>query len=140
VDEYRQRKPSYYVWKELNAPAAISAHWEGPSDTAPSRFSATVTPNGTESLPYYPLHDYKLVWQVSDEGGQLLASGGEQFSELKTAQVISGQIESLANAKALKLHLVLLRPGNTVAAETSVNWPGGEVATQSSGSGGARAH
>jgi beta-glucuronidase len=140
VDEYRQRKPSYYVWKELNAPAAISAHWEGPSDTTPSRFSATVTPNSTESLPYYPLHDYKLVWQVSDEGGQLLASGGEQFTELKTTQVIVGQIESLANAKTLKLHLILLRPGNSVAAETSVKWPGAEVATQSSGSGGARAH
>ena len=28
VDENRQRKPSYYVWKDLNAPAAIEVQWD----------------------------------------------------------------------------------------------------------------
>jgi hypothetical protein len=135
VDEYRQRKPSYYAWKELNAPATMYARWEGKSANAPSRFAVTVTPNSIENLPYYPLHDYRLMWEVSDESGNLLASGGQQFSDLKTAQVIFGDIEPLPNAKMLKLHLTLLRPESTVAAETSLDWRAGDAGgiTKSSG-------
>ena len=46
VDENRQRKPSYYVWKELNAPAAIEAHWDQAPEAVPSSFTITVKPNG----------------------------------------------------------------------------------------------
>ena len=127
VNEYRQRKPSYYAWKELNAPAKINAHWDGASAGTPSRFTLTITPNSIENLPYYPLHDYRLVWEVSDDSGELLASGGKQFSDLKAAEVISGNIEQLSNAKKLKLHVMLLRPESTVAAETSVDWRASEV-------------
>lgn len=122
VDEYRQRKPSYYVWKELNAPATIRAQWEASSVTAPSGFTVTIVPNSVKDLPYYPLHDYRLVWQMSDERGNLLTTGGQQFADLKTTQVISRDIEPPKNAKMLKLHLTLLRPENTVAAEASVDW------------------
>jgi beta-glucuronidase len=142
VDEYRQRKPSYYAWKELNAPATMSARWEGTSATVPSRFTVTVTPNSIENLPYYPLHDYRLVWEVSDESGNLLASGGQQFSELRVAQVTGGSIEPLPNAKMLKLHLTLLRPESSIAAETSVDWLASEVGgiTKSSERNETRAH
>lgn len=122
VDEYRQRKPSYYVWKELNAPATISAHWEASSVTVPSGFRVAIVPNTVKDLPYYPLHDYRLVWQMSDESGNLLATGAQQFADLETTQIISRDIESPRNAKTLKLRLTLLRPENTVAAETSVDW------------------
>jgi beta-glucuronidase len=135
VDEYRQRKPSYYAWKALNAPATMNAHWEETSAGTPSRFTVTVTPNSIENLPYYPLHDYRLVWEISDETGNLLARGGQQFSDLQTARVISGAVDPPPNAEMLKLHLTLLRPESTVAAETSVDWRvgvGGGI-TKSSG-------
>jgi len=122
VDEYRQRKPSYYVWKELNAPAAISAHWDNASGALPSHFTATVTPNGFENLPYYPLRHYRLVWQVSDESGTLLASGGQEFADLSTLQEISGELHAGPGSRVLKLHVSLLRPENTVAAEASIDW------------------
>ena len=35
VDENRQRKPSYFVWKELNEPARIEARWSEVRDGAP---------------------------------------------------------------------------------------------------------
>jgi beta-glucuronidase len=135
VNEYRQRKPSYYAWKELNAPATMNARWEETPTGTPSRFTVTVKPNNIEDLPYYPLHDYRMEWEVSDDRGSLLAKGAQQFSDLETAQVISGKIEPLPNTKMLKLHLTLLKPESTVAAETSVDWrasEGGGI-TKSSG-------
>jgi beta-glucuronidase len=128
VDEYRQRKPSYYVWKELNALAAIDAHWEVSTSTAPSRFTVTVTPNRVENLPYYPLHNYRVAWQVSDESGKLLSHGEQPFAGLEEPQVISGEIQRPADAKVLKLHVSLLRPENTIAAEKAVEWKPGETA------------
>ena len=127
VDEYRQRKPSYYVWKALNAPATIDAHWDATSAAAPSGFTVTVVPKGVEDLPYYPLHDYRLVWQMSDESGNLLTTGGQQFADLKTAQVISKELEPLGNTNVLRLHFTLMRPDSTVAAETSLDWPAAEA-------------
>jgi len=121
VNEYRQRKPSYYVWKELNAPAMISAHWDPPSATVPPRFTLTITPNSVESLPYYPLHDYRVVWQVSDESGKLLTHGEQQFADINKTQIVNGQLESAVDVKLLKLKVTLLRPGNTIAAEKSVD-------------------
>lgn len=128
VDEYRQRKPSYYVWKELNAPATITAHWEADSGTTPTHFAVTVTPNNVESLPYYPLHDYRLAWQVSDETGRLVSSGEQRFTDLNQPEVVSGQLEPTSDPRVLKLHVSLLRPANTVAAETSVDWRPGDSA------------
>jgi len=134
VDEYRQRKPSYYVWKELNALAAIDARWETTTSAAPSRFTVTVTPNSIENLPYYPLHNYRVDWQVSDESGKLINRGEQSFTDLETAQVISGQIQLLTDAKRLKLHVTLLRLENTIAAEKFVEWKLGE-AVDAAGSG-----
>jgi len=122
VNEYRQRKPSYYVWKELNAPAAITARWDNSSGAAPSHFTATVTPNSLESLPYYPLHHYRIIWQVSDEIGTLLATGEQAFGDLKAPQEISGELPAGPQSRVLKLHISLLRLESTVAAETSVDW------------------
>jgi hypothetical protein len=128
VDEYRQRKPSYYVWKELNAPAAMDAHWEQSPDGAPSGFTITVKPNSIEDLPFYPLHDYRLAWELSDQGGKRLASGEQQFADLRTAQSVSGKVGPQPNAKELKLHFTLLRPEGTLAAERSVDWRLNDVA------------
>jgi beta-glucuronidase len=126
VDEYRQRKPSYYVWKELNALAAIDARWDATTSAVPSQFTVTVSPNSVENLPYYPLHNYRLAWQISDESGKLIKRGEQSFADLEKPQVISGQIEPPGDARLLKLHVTLLRPQNTIAAEKSVDWKSGE--------------
>jgi Glycosyl hydrolases family 2, TIM barrel domain/Glycosyl hydrolases family 2, sugar binding domain/Glycosyl hydrolases family 2 len=128
VDEYRQRKPSYYVWKELNAPATVDVRWEEISSTTPSRFTITVTPNEVENLPYYPLHNYRVDWQITDESGKLVQHGERSFANLEGRQVIYEQIVSPADAKGLKLYVTLLRPENTIAAEKSVDWKSAEVA------------
>jgi len=123
VDEYRQRKPSYYVWKEMNSPAAVDAQWKETSGGAPTEFAVTITPNAAESLPSYPLCDYKLVWDVRDQNSKLLASGEQRFSELKGSQTVAGAVQMNPGSTVLKLHLRLLRPIGTVAMEKTVDWP-----------------
>jgi beta-glucuronidase len=120
VDEYRQRKPSYYVWKELNAPAAISVGWNSEKNI-PASFVATVTPNPPESLPSYPLHDYRLTWEIYDDT-KLLARGERRLDDLSEAQTVSGHVEGNADIPKLHLHLVLLRPSGEIAAEKILDW------------------
>lgn len=122
VDEYRQRKPSYYVWKGLNAPAVIEAQWNRGPEGAPSSYTVTVTPKGKTDLPSYPLHNYRLTWELCDEGGALLASGEEQFSDLTEVQTVTGKVGKSPQARTLRLHLTLFRPTGTVAAEEVMDW------------------
>lgn len=122
VDENRQRKPSYYVWKDLNAPAALEMHWDRAPDGSPASFTVTLKPNGIEDLPSYPLRDYRLAWEICDQSGRLLASGERQFADLNSAQAVSASVGSQPGATVLKLHVTLLRPGGAIAAESSLDW------------------
>jgi hypothetical protein len=85
VDEHRQRKPSYYVWKDLNTPAVVEAQWDYAQEGAPASFTVTLTPNCLEDLPSYPLRDYRWAWELSDQAGKLLASGEQQLADLSSA-------------------------------------------------------
>ena len=131
VDENRQRKPSYYVWKQLNAPAALQARWDGAAAGQPSSFTVTLKPNRIEDLPSYPLHDYRLSWEICDQSGKLLTSGERALVDLSGVQTVSGKIDS-ADLKVLKLHVILLRPDGTIAAEISLDRGLGATAGESS--------
>jgi beta-glucuronidase len=122
VDEHRQRRPSYYVWKEMNSPAALAGRWEQPTKDAPTAFTATVQANAGERLPSYPLHDYRLEWDVRDENNKIVASGAQALTDLVSAQTIEGKVQPLAQTAGLRLHLVLLSPTGSVAAENRVDW------------------
>jgi beta-glucuronidase len=130
VDEYRQRKPSYYVWKEMNAPAGLSVRWDTDKHL-PGSFTATVTPNSPESLPHYPLRDYRLSWEIYDDD-KLLSRGEHGLGEVNSMQAVSGQIEGKADSHKLQLHMALVRPTGEVAAEKILDWnANGQQATRS---------
>ena len=130
VDEYRQRKPSYYVWKEMNAPATLTVHWNKENSEIPASFTATVKPNSLNNLPSYPLHDYRLVWNIYDDT-KLLNHGERRFTDLNGAQIVSGQVKSGADSHKLQLHLTLLRPTGDLASEKILDWnPSGQQARQ----------
>jgi beta-glucuronidase len=130
VDENYQRRPSYYVWKDLNAPARIEAAFVGGSYFPPSRFNATVAMRPDTELPSYPLHDYCLRWEVRDQRGTLVASGEREFPDLAAPATIAGAWQPKDTMTALTLELTLTRPTGFVAAEKRVQWllvrPGGE--------------
>jgi hypothetical protein len=123
VDQDRQRKPSYGVWKELNAPAQLEAHWVIGANKAVTGFLGALTPNSQKSLPYYPLHDYVLVWNLLDPQGKPVSVGNRAFAQLTRAEQFSGTIPPDAAGNSLHLMLKLLDPAGNVAAERALEWP-----------------
>jgi hypothetical protein len=128
VDEYRQRRPSYYVWKEINAPATIAAEWNTGPDV-PTSFTVTVKPNASDSLPSYPLRDYRLTWDIYDET-KLLNRGEHSFNALNSTQTVSGRVEGGITSHRLQLHLALIRPTGEIAAEKTLDWHTSQQARQ----------
>jgi beta-glucuronidase len=123
VDEMRRHKPSFEVWKRINAPARIDAHWVGAAGAVPAGFALTVTANAPHELPSYPLHDYRLEWQLLDAEGKVAGSGTRQLADLaKPAQVAASLPRPLAGTHR-QLVVKLLRPTGAVAAEQTVSWP-----------------
>jgi beta-glucuronidase len=120
VDEYRQRKPSYYVWKEMNAPATVSVHWDN-YQAVPASFTVTLIPKSLDSLPSYPLHDYELRWEIYDDT-KLLGRGQRDVADLKNTQSVSGQVNGDRDTRKLQLHLALVRPTGEIAAEKTLDW------------------
>jgi hypothetical protein len=108
VDEERQRRPSYAVWKELNAPARIVAHWVGEgaggsaggSANAPTGFAIQLTPNSERELPFYPLHDYRLSWVAADGNGKALARGERELPSVSEPLEVTGTLTSTGAAAA----------------------------------------
>lgn len=122
VDEARQRKPSYDVWRELNTPAKIDARWSGGANGGIAGFTVAVTPNEEHSLPYYPLHDYALNWTLLDEKGRSVSAGERRYGDLIRTEEISGSIPPAAADHAMRLVVRLLGPTG-VAAERTLDWP-----------------
>jgi hypothetical protein len=128
VDEARQRKPSYRVWKKLTEPARITVHWVSPPDRAPTGFALLVTPNSERSLPFYPLHDYRLNWSVVDETGKSLGGGERRFVELIDAVPVTGALQP-SEGHALRLNVELQSPTGLPVADEVLEWPPHSVAT-----------
>ena len=130
VDEARQRKASYGTWKKLTSPATLSVHWVNAGTQAPAAFTIGVTPNSEHDLPFYSLHDYRLVWRLADETGKVLASGERRFAQLSDPVSVNGSLTPAA-AHALHLAATLFGPAGPAAAEASLVWQ----APEPSGSG-----
>jgi hypothetical protein len=127
VDENRQRKPSYEVWKQLNAAVKLEVQWAGPAAALPAGFSATVTPNSPRELPYRPLSDYELAWTLQDENGNLIAHGQRHFDKLTDVTRLDGDLSTDTGPAAVghtfrRLAVTLLAPSGSIAAERTLEW------------------
>ncbi|RWN62294.1 glycoside hydrolase family 2 TIM barrel-domain containing protein [Mesorhizobium sp.] len=122
VDENRQRRPSYWLWRELNAPAKVALDWSPPMMyTPPEGFRATVTRRGPEEIPSYSLRRYRVVWEARDDDDQLVAKGERVLPDVGNAQVVEGTWAAPAT-KAVTLTLRLYRPTGFLASETTLSW------------------
>jgi hypothetical protein len=122
VDENRQRKPSYEVWKQLNAAVKLQARWVGPAAALPVRFSATVIPNSERELPYRPLSNYDLGWVLRDEQGNTIARGQRHFDKLTEAVSIDGALPTDIGHTYRRLVITLQAPSGFTAAERTLEW------------------
>jgi hypothetical protein len=120
VDEWRQRRPSYAVWKRRNTPARASLSWNQ-TYTTPTEARVVITPRSERELPSYPLHGYRVEWEVQDDDNRVLGAGGRAFSEtVKPEELLLRWPE--AATKALRLRLRLVRPSGLVALDETFDW------------------
>jgi hypothetical protein len=106
----------------LNGPAKIAAHWVGPIGQPPTGFTVAVTPNTKISLPYYPLHEYRLVWRIVDEKGKTIVVGDRAFAELTDTAQLAGSLAIGPQEQRVRLIAMLLSPTGLVAAQETLEW------------------
>ncbi len=114
VDHHRQRKPSYSVWAELNAPAHIEARWTRHADGVPTAFAFTLKPKDQSELPYYTLHGYQVQWQLLGSESRAFANGAVPVTS--SAAVSVEHAVPAHDAKAsVRLLIKLMRPDGSLA-------------------------
>ena len=122
VDADRQRKSSYFAWKELNEPARVDARWGDVRDGAPASFTVSVTPNKASQLPYQPLAGFRATWQLVDAENHEFARG-ELPLDAGGAGSASARVPSQPEKKPMRLRVKLLRPDGSVAAQRELVSP-----------------
>jgi hypothetical protein len=133
VDERRQRRPSYFAWRELNDPISVDVAWRSADQFPypPIGFRARVARRRPDEIPSYVLHDYSLAWEARDSGQQVAASGGARLPELgPAAEVVSGWP---ALAGGLRPSARVFRPTGFLAFERHYEWRGPAAGGESIG-------
>ena len=120
VDENRQRRPSYSVWKEENTPARLLLEWKKGSP-APAGFQAVVCRRMAREIPSYELRGYRLVWDVRGGDDQLIDSGDKVLPDLGPDQKVEVSW-AVPSSRSLTLSVRLVRPTGFVAAEKKLLW------------------
>jgi hypothetical protein len=123
VDEFRQRKPSFDVWRTLNEPARVSLDWNPPaaSGAVPTGFRATIARRGQDELPSYELDGYRVRWALRDALGTLVVSGERQLPAMGAPQTVDASWNA-GSPFGLTLTLELLRPTGVVAVHRQLSW------------------
>jgi beta-glucuronidase len=122
VDEDRQRRPSYEVWREETSPARVSIEWRRDSPFAPpSGFLATVARRPPSELPSYELRGYVYEWEARDHTGALLARGEGELPTIGPPATLEGSWPA-SSSRELRLSVRVLRPTGFVAAAGSERW------------------
>ncbi len=121
VDENRQRRPSFYVWQQENAPAHVDVQWNYDAKGVPIGFRATIARRSEQEIPSYPLVNYSLEWRVLDVGKKKVAGQAHALEPLGPAQTVSGQWTA-QDSSVYRLELILYRPTGFVAQEKVLTW------------------
>ena len=123
VDENRQRRPSYDVWQQLNAPAHVNVQWKfDPKNLPfPVGFSASIERRRADEIPSYTLRNYRVTWELRDDDGDKLSGGERNLPEIGPPQSIDSDWVP-QKTKSLHLSFSLYRPTGFVALEKKLDW------------------
>jgi Glycosyl hydrolases family 2, TIM barrel domain len=110
VDEYRQRRPSFYEWEARNSPAVLNAKWKYVGWYQTGGFEVNTGRKPISELPSYPLKDYTLHWEYRDGEGKLLQQGDFSLPDMEQAQTLHAEWKADASVHHATLHLTLLNP------------------------------
>jgi beta-galactosidase/beta-glucuronidase len=119
VDEYRQRRPSFFEWQKRTAPATLQAKWKYLGWYQTGGFEVTTDRKPISELPSYPLKDYKLHWEYRDGEGKLLQQGDFALPAMEQPQTLQAEWKADPSLHRATLQLTLLNPrGESEAAQT----------------------
>ena len=103
VDEYRQRRPSFWVWEKRNQPVIFSNQkWVYDGNGNRIGFEAGVSARPLDEMPSYPLRHGLVTWELRDRDGNALATGVQAIPDLHEAVLVRG---TWAAGASLPLHL-----------------------------------
>ena len=123
VDENRQRRPSYYVWQELNYPVRVEPVWQCSDQFPypPLGFKATVSERSSAELPSYPIHDYRLTWEARRDDGRIIAQGEQLLASLEQPVPVTGAWTA-TDYRTITLTFKIYRPTGFMAGEHELSW------------------
>jgi beta-glucuronidase len=122
VDEDRQRRPSYFLWRELNAPATIALSWNPLTTyTPPAGFRATIARRGEAEIPSYELRGYRAVWEAWDDDDLRIGGGEQMLPDIGAASTVEAAWQ-VPTTKSVRLVVRLYRPTGFLATEQTLRW------------------
>ena len=122
VDEYRQRRPSFYAWEKRTAPATLQTQWKYLGWYQTGGFEVTTGRNPITQLPSYPLKDYKLHWEYRDGEGKLLHQGDFALPDMDQPQTLHADWAADPSVHHATLHVTLLNPRGESETEQTLNF------------------
>jgi len=122
VDEYRQRRPSFYEWTRRTAPATLSAKWKYTGWYQTDGFEVSTGRNPLSELPSYPLKNYLLHWEYRDGEGKLLLHGDFALPDMDQPQSLHADWAADPSLHHATLHLLLTNPRGETQAEQTLNF------------------
>jgi beta-glucuronidase len=125
VDENRQRRPSYDVWRERTSPTRLAVEWSrapsGFPGGPPTGFTATVARREATELPAHDLRGYRVLWEARDHDAVLLASGARDLPVVGAPATVEGSWPATPS-REVRLTVRVLRPTGFVATERTERW------------------
>lgn len=121
VDKDRQRRPSYYVWRDATAPAHIHAGWDVDAKGVPTGFHATVERRSEQEIPSYSLINYRIEWRVLDDKKKEVAHDARSLPDIGPPQELRASWSPQASPN-LRLELTLYQPSGRRAQEKILLW------------------
>jgi beta-galactosidase/beta-glucuronidase len=122
VDEYRQRRPSFFAWEKHTAPATLQAKWKYLGWYQTGGFEVTTGRNPLTQLPSYPLKDYKLHWEYRDGEGKVLHQGDFALPDMEHPQTLHADWAADPSVHHATLHVILLNPRGESETEQTLNF------------------
>jgi hypothetical protein len=122
VDEYRQRRPSFFAWEKRTTPATLNTKWKYLGWYQTGGFEVTAGRKPLSELPSYPLKDYKLHWEYRDGEGKLLHQGDFALADMDQPQTLRADWQADPSVHHATLHLTLLNPRGESETEDTLRY------------------
>ena len=128
VDKNRQRRPSYYVWRDETAPAYIQIDWDVDAKGIPLGFHGIVERRSDQEIPSFALPNYRVVWHLLNEKKQQIANAALPLEVIGTGQKIE-EAWPKPSGDSLRLELSLIAPNGTAVQQRILTWRNPQTGT-----------